>query len=226
MPSPQEFEIRPVAIPPARAARTAPTIASSGPRPANSRPIRPSWSSRPRSAAKRGSNAASSSSPVSSPRSSASASGSSRNSVADGLAVEPLGLAELAERGPDAGRQHAAEVDEERALVAGTSHQGSPPWPGRRLSTGSSATASRPGSRENVAGAEPPLEFERISGGRSNLTYGVTDAAGRRWALRRPPMGKRLGSAHDMGREHRSSRRSSRRRCPWRRSPGSARTSR
>ena len=55
--------------------------------------------------------------------------------------------------------------------------------------------------RENVAGAEPPLEFELIAGGRSNLTYGVTDSAGRRWALRRPPMGKTLGSAHDMGRE-------------------------
>jgi aminoglycoside phosphotransferase (APT) family kinase protein len=56
---------------------------------------------------------------------------------------------------------------------------------------------------ENVSGAELPLSFERISGGHSNLTYGVGDAGGRRWALRRPPLGKRLGSAHDMGREHR-----------------------
>ena len=55
---------------------------------------------------------------------------------------------------------------------------------------------------ENVPGAEPPLDFERIAGGHSNLTYRVTDAGGRRWALRRPPLGKRLGSAHDMGREH------------------------
>src|SRR5215204_2438256 len=54
-----------------------------------------------------------------------------------------------------------------------------------------------------VDGAEPPLEYEKIAGGRSNLTYGVTDAAGRRWALRRPPLGKRLASAHDMAREHR-----------------------
>jgi len=54
----------------------------------------------------------------------------------------------------------------------------------------------------NVAEAELPLSFDRISGGHSNLTYGVRDAAGRRWALRRPPLGKRLGSAHDMGREH------------------------
>ncbi len=56
---------------------------------------------------------------------------------------------------------------------------------------------------ENVPGAEPPLSFERIAGGHSNLTYGVTDSGGRRWALRRPPLGKRLGSAHDMAREHR-----------------------
>jgi aminoglycoside phosphotransferase (APT) family kinase protein len=55
----------------------------------------------------------------------------------------------------------------------------------------------------NIDGAEPPLSFRKISGGHSNLTYEVSDTAGRRWALRRPPLGKRLGSAHDMGREHR-----------------------
>jgi aminoglycoside phosphotransferase (APT) family kinase protein len=55
----------------------------------------------------------------------------------------------------------------------------------------------------NVAGARGPFSYERIAGGRSNLTYAVTGADGRRWALRRPPMGKALGSAHDMGREHR-----------------------
>jgi aminoglycoside phosphotransferase (APT) family kinase protein len=54
-----------------------------------------------------------------------------------------------------------------------------------------------------VDGAEPPLSFDRISGGRSNLTYGVRDSGGRRWALRRPPLGRRLASAHDMAREHR-----------------------
>jgi aminoglycoside phosphotransferase (APT) family kinase protein len=54
----------------------------------------------------------------------------------------------------------------------------------------------------NVDGVRLPLSFERISGGHSNLTYGVADAEGRLWALRRPPLGKRLGSAHDMGREH------------------------
>jgi aminoglycoside phosphotransferase (APT) family kinase protein len=56
---------------------------------------------------------------------------------------------------------------------------------------------------EHIRGAAPPLSFERISGGRSNLTYAVADGAGTRWALRRPPLGKRLASAHDMAREHR-----------------------
>ncbi len=53
----------------------------------------------------------------------------------------------------------------------------------------------------NVPGVELPLAFERIAGGHSNLTYRVRDAEGGSWALRRPPLGKRLGSAHDMGRE-------------------------
>ena len=83
----------------------------------------------------------------------------------------------------------------------------SPRWatrlPGRRHRTGSTGPGSKAWFAANVDGAEPPLAFERISGGRSNLTYEVPDAAGRRWALRRPPLGKRLGSAHDMGREHR-----------------------
>ena len=52
-----------------------------------------------------------------------------------------------------------------------------------------------------VPSASPPLRFERIAGGHSNLTYRVDDSGGNRWALRRPPLGKRLGSAHDMGRE-------------------------
>jgi aminoglycoside phosphotransferase (APT) family kinase protein len=54
-----------------------------------------------------------------------------------------------------------------------------------------------------VHGVEPPLSYRRVSGGRSNITYEVADAAGNRWALRRPPLGKRLASAHDMAREHR-----------------------
>jgi aminoglycoside phosphotransferase (APT) family kinase protein len=49
----------------------------------------------------------------------------------------------------------------------------------------------------------PPLTFELITGGRSNLTYDVHDADGGRWVLRRPPLGHVLATAHDMGRESR-----------------------
>lgn len=48
-----------------------------------------------------------------------------------------------------------------------------------------------------------PLQFEVIQGGRSNLTYTVTDPQGRRVILRRPPLHGVIESAHDMGREHR-----------------------
>ncbi len=49
----------------------------------------------------------------------------------------------------------------------------------------------------------PPIGFELITGGLSNLTYRLTDTAGSRWVLRRPPLGHVLATAHDMGREHR-----------------------
>ncbi|MFA9400230.1 MAG: phosphotransferase family protein [Acidobacteriota bacterium] len=55
--------------------------------------------------------------------------------------------------------------------------------------------------RGRANGIEPPLDYERIHGGMSNMTFLVTDQSGARWVLRRPPLGKRLGSAHDMGRE-------------------------
>ena len=54
---------------------------------------------------------------------------------------------------------------------------------------------------ENV-GASAPVEFELIAGGRSNLTFRVTDAAGHTYALRRPPVSHVLPTAHDMVREH------------------------
>lgn len=55
---------------------------------------------------------------------------------------------------------------------------------------------------EHIDPATAPFRFELISGGRSNLTYRVTDAVGSVWALRRPPLGHVLATAHDMGREH------------------------
>jgi aminoglycoside phosphotransferase (APT) family kinase protein len=55
----------------------------------------------------------------------------------------------------------------------------------------------------HLPGVRPPLAVRPLPGGRSNLTYRVTDAAGTSWVLRRPPLHGVLPSAHDMGREHR-----------------------
>jgi len=46
------------------------------------------------------------------------------------------------------------------------------------------------------------LSAELIAGGRSNLTYGITDGE-HEWVLRRPPLGHVLETAHDMRREYR-----------------------
>jgi len=56
---------------------------------------------------------------------------------------------------------------------------------------------------QEIDGVEPPLHFELIAGGHSNLTFKATDAAGRRMVVRRPPLGHVLATAHDMRREHR-----------------------
>ncbi|MGA6205687.1 phosphotransferase family protein [Nocardia testacea] len=56
---------------------------------------------------------------------------------------------------------------------------------------------------EHIPAATPPLRFELITGGRSNLTYRVHDESGARWVLRRPPTGHVLASAHDVVREFR-----------------------
>ena len=47
-----------------------------------------------------------------------------------------------------------------------------------------------------------PLRASLIAGGKSNLTY-LLDDGQTRWALRRPPLGHVLPTAHDMGREYR-----------------------
>jgi aminoglycoside phosphotransferase (APT) family kinase protein len=51
-------------------------------------------------------------------------------------------------------------------------------------------------------GHGPELTATMFAGGRSNLTYAVTDGANR-WVLRRPPLGHVLPTAHDMVRAHR-----------------------
>lgn len=55
---------------------------------------------------------------------------------------------------------------------------------------------SAPGLRQG------PLQADVIAGGLSNLTYRVADGAST-WALRRPPLGHVLSTAHDMTREFR-----------------------
>jgi aminoglycoside phosphotransferase (APT) family kinase protein len=56
---------------------------------------------------------------------------------------------------------------------------------------------------DHVEGASgEALSASVISGGRSNLTYVVTDGA-HEWVLRRPPLGHVLATAHDMRREFR-----------------------
>jgi aminoglycoside phosphotransferase (APT) family kinase protein len=46
------------------------------------------------------------------------------------------------------------------------------------------------------------LHAQLIAGGKSNLTYRVTDGV-HDWVVRRPPLGHVLATAHDMAREHR-----------------------
>lgn len=55
----------------------------------------------------------------------------------------------------------------------------------------------------HVEEVEPPLGFSLISGGHSNLSYRVEDAAGHRYVLRRPPLAMLMPSAHDVLRESR-----------------------
>lgn len=54
----------------------------------------------------------------------------------------------------------------------------------------------------HVDGAGVELSAELIAGGKSNLTYRISDGASS-WILRRPPVGELLATAHDMAREHR-----------------------
>ncbi|OII67679.1 phosphotransferase family protein [Streptomyces sp. CC77] len=56
--------------------------------------------------------------------------------------------------------------------------------------------------RERPGLVRGPLRGRLIEGGRSNLTYAVTDGTSR-WVVRRPPLGHVLATAHDMRREHR-----------------------
>jgi aminoglycoside phosphotransferase (APT) family kinase protein len=47
-----------------------------------------------------------------------------------------------------------------------------------------------------------PLRASVLPGGKSNITYDVTDGE-HHWVVRRPPLGHVLATAHDMSREYR-----------------------
>ena len=53
-----------------------------------------------------------------------------------------------------------------------------------------------------IPGAGAELTARLVPGGRSNLTYEVSDSVNT-WILRRPPLGHVLATAHDMAREYR-----------------------
>jgi aminoglycoside phosphotransferase (APT) family kinase protein len=56
--------------------------------------------------------------------------------------------------------------------------------------------------RERPGLVNGPLSGRLIEGGRSNLTYALSDGTAR-WVVRRPPLGHVLATAHDMRREYR-----------------------
>ena len=60
-----------------------------------------------------------------------------------------------------------------------------------------------PWLEQHVADLAAPFVWEKLPGGHSNLTYRVADANGRRFVIRRPPIGELLPGAHDMWREFR-----------------------
>jgi len=67
----------------------------------------------------------------------------------------------------------------------------------------SSADGTAPGSGSNPRSVPGrTLRAELIQGGKSNLTYRLTDGS-HNWVLRRPPLGHVLATAHDMTREYR-----------------------
>ncbi len=72
------------------------------------------------------------------------------------------------------------------------------------LDLGALAQFLRSGGAVRDPGDRPygELHAQLIAGGKSNLTYRVTDGV-HDWVVRRPPLGHVLATAHDMAREHR-----------------------
>lgn len=57
--------------------------------------------------------------------------------------------------------------------------------------------------RQRIDGMRAPVQVRRFSGGQSNPTFLLTDAAGNRYVLRKKPAGELLPSAHAVDREYR-----------------------
>ena len=66
----------------------------------------------------------------------------------------------------------------------------------------SAGRAGSPGGAPGTGSRVPALHATLFEGGKSNLTYRITDGS-HDWVLRRPPLGHVLATAHDMAREYR-----------------------
>ena len=59
----------------------------------------------------------------------------------------------------------------------------------------------RPWLQEHAGASAEPLRVTRLAGGNSNPTISIEQGS-KRWVLRRPPVGSKLSTAHDVGREY------------------------
>ncbi|MFI9777585.1 phosphotransferase family protein [Streptomyces sp. NPDC051956] len=74
--------------------------------------------------------------------------------------------------------------------------------PAHAAVVGVDVAALQPYFERHVPECTDELSLKLLHGGRSNLTYEVTDGT-HRWVLRRPPLGVLTPTAHDMDREYR-----------------------
>ncbi len=70
-----------------------------------------------------------------------------------------------------------------------------------RLVEGFSPTRVERWLEGRIEGLKSPLAWKRLTGGHSNITYMLQAASGKRFVIRRPPIGNLLPGAHDMKRE-------------------------
>jgi aminoglycoside phosphotransferase (APT) family kinase protein/NAD(P)-dependent dehydrogenase (short-subunit alcohol dehydrogenase family) len=140
------------------------------------------------------------------------AAGSASTTRASGEILEPEQVADAVVEALSAGRflilPHPQVAEYERRRATDRER-----WlAGMRRISAAQRRSSPPGldlpRLESYLDSEAPglrtgsITAELVQGGRSNLTYRVSDGASH-WALRRPPLGHVLATAHDMGREYR-----------------------